>query len=124
MDNNHLPQFKPDRETADELFSRAVKAGRRTYFFDVKATRGGDKYIVITESRKKQEEGASAVTYEKQKLYLYKEDFGKFIKGLREVVDFAMEGIEDAESAAPENRAVREAIAEPVLTLDEEFALL
>ena len=72
-----------DRE---EVFSRAVKAGKRTYFFDVKSTRGNDLYITITESKKRfHEEGK--FSYEKHKIFLYKEDFDKFIEGLQEVLD-------------------------------------
>jgi len=67
----------------DNLFSKRVRAGKRTYFFDVKATRSEkDFYIVITESRRISEE-----KYEKHKVFLYKEDFQKFIDALTETVD-------------------------------------
>lgn len=69
--------------TNDNLFSKRVRAGKRTYFFDVKATRSEkDFYIVITESRRISEE-----KYEKHKVFLYKEDFQKFIDALTETVD-------------------------------------
>ncbi len=68
--------------TNDNLFSKRVRAGKRTYFFDVKATRSEkDFYIVITESRRISEE-----KYEKHKVFLYKEDFQKFIDALTETV--------------------------------------
>ena len=63
-----------------EIFSERVRAGKRTYFFDVKATRSNDYYLTITESKRRyQEDGFS---YEKHKIFLYKEDFNKFIKAL------------------------------------------
>lgn len=66
----------------DEVFSRRVPAGKRTYFFDVKTTRSGEDYFVtITESKRVDED-----RYEKHKIFLYKEDFGKFVAALHEVV--------------------------------------
>lgn len=71
----------------DELYSVPVKAGKRIYYFDVKATRGGDYYVTITESRKKQMRDGS-FTIDKHKIHLYKEDFQKFGEGFKEVVDY------------------------------------
>ena len=69
----------------EEIFSKRVKAGKRTYFFDVKSTRSNDFYLTITESKRKfQEEG---FTYEKHKIFLYKEDFKKFVDALNESVN-------------------------------------
>lgn len=70
-----------------EVFSKAVRAGKRTYFFDVKSTKDDNLYITVTESKKrfKQEGG---FFYEKHKVFLYKEDFIKFSDGLAEVVEF------------------------------------
>lgn len=66
----------------DEVYSRRVPAGKRTYFFDVKTTRSGkDFYLTITESKR-----VSESRYEKHKIFLYKEDFGKFVSALHEVV--------------------------------------
>lgn len=71
----------------EEIFSKAVRAGKRTYFFDVKSTKGNDYYLTITESKKRfGEEGK--FFYEKHKLFLYKEDFEKFVDGLNEVVSY------------------------------------
>ena len=70
-----------------EIFSRPVKAGKRTYFFDVKATKGNDYYLTITESKKRFGEDGR-FQYEKHKLFLYKEDFDKFADGLMEVINF------------------------------------
>lgn len=69
----------------DDIFSKAVRAGKRTYFFDVKATRGNDLYLTITESKKQFKNGEPS--YEKHKLFLYKEDFEKFRDGLVETID-------------------------------------
>lgn len=70
-----------------DLFSKSVRAGKRTYFFDVRATKGNDYYLTITESKKKfdAEPGGKPV-FEKHKIFLYKEDFSKFIEGLNEAV--------------------------------------
>ncbi|MDI3520521.1 MAG: hypothetical protein PWQ17_834 [Anaerophaga sp.] len=71
----------------DDIFSKAVRAGKRTYFFDVKATRKNDYYLTITESKKRYEEDGR-FRFEKHKLFLYKEDFEKFANGLKEAIDF------------------------------------
>ncbi len=76
-----------DRNDRDDIFSKVVRAGKRTYFFDVKATRQNDYYLTITESKKRfGQEGK--FFFEKHKIFLYKEDFEKFAEGLSEVVDF------------------------------------
>ncbi len=69
----------------DEIFSEKVKAGKRTYFFDVKATRSNDFYLTITESKKRFKE--DGFTYEKHKIFLYKEDFNKFVEALNNTVN-------------------------------------
>jgi hypothetical protein len=69
----------------DSVYSKRIRAGkRRTYFFDVRSTRGNDYYLTITESRKRFNEDG----YDRHKIFLYKEDFNKFIKGLNEAVEF------------------------------------
>jgi len=81
-----------ERNEKEEVFTKVVRAGKRTYFFDVKSTRHEDLYLTITESKKRQgKEGK--MFYEKHKIFLYKEDFEKFTEGLREAVDFAGNGI-------------------------------
>ncbi len=73
-----------DKVYKEEIFTKRVRAGKRTYFFDVKATKSEkDYYITITESKRVGEED-----YEKHKIFLYKEDFDKFIDALSETVDF------------------------------------
>ena len=71
-----------DRE---EIFSKKVKAGKRTYFFDVKSTRSNDYYLTITESKRKV--NGENFTYEKHKIFRYKEDFYKFAEAINESVD-------------------------------------
>ena len=79
-----------ERVDRRDIFSKAVRAGKRTYFFDVKATRNDEYYLTITESKKKfTPEGKPF--YEKHKIFLYKEDFDKFSDGLSEVIDFIRE---------------------------------
>jgi hypothetical protein len=76
-----------DKNSKEEIFTRVVRAGKRTYFFDVKATRKDDYYLTITESKKRLgKEGK--VFYEKHKIFLYKEDFEKFTEGLKDVVTY------------------------------------
>ncbi len=69
----------------EEIFSEKVKAGKRTYFFDVKATRSNDYYLTITESKKRFKD--DGFTYEKHKIFLYKEDFNKFLEALNSTVN-------------------------------------
>ncbi len=78
---------KNDRE---ELFSKPVRAGKRTYFFDVKSTKGNDYYLTITESKKRFGDDGKFF-YEKHKIFLYKEDFEKFIEGLNETLEYIKE---------------------------------
>lgn len=75
-----------DVANRDEVYSNAVRAGKRTYFFDVKATRGNDLYVTITESKKKYKDDGEFF-YEKHKLFLYKEDFEKFKDGFDDVLN-------------------------------------
>jgi hypothetical protein len=76
----------------DELFSKAVRAGKRTYFFDVKSTRSGENYLTITESKKRFDQQTGKFFYEKHKLFLYQEDFQKFYTGLSQSFEFVKTG--------------------------------
>jgi hypothetical protein len=83
-----------DKNSKEEIFTRVVRAGKRTYFFDVKATRKEDYYLTITESKKRLgKEGK--VFYEKHKIFLYKEDFEKFTEGLKDAVTYIDNGREE-----------------------------
>ena len=78
----------------EELYSQAIPAGKRRYFFDVKETRGGDKFITIAESRRIFDNNTGEFYIDKNKLFLYKEDFEKFSKGLANAISFIETGIE------------------------------
>ncbi len=71
----------------EEIFSKVLRAGRRTYFFDVRATKAGDYYLTITESKKFTNDDGS-FHYKKHKIYLYKEDFSEFKEILAEMTDY------------------------------------
>lgn len=73
----------------EDIFERVIRAGRRTYFFDVRETKAGDYYITITESKKFTNDDGSFF-YRKHKIYLYKEDFNDFQEALREATDFVL----------------------------------
>lgn len=94
MDNNRMKE---------ELYSQSINAGKRKYFFDVKQTKGGDKFVTIAESRKIFDNNTGSFYYEKNKMFLYKEDFEKFQKGLQNAFHF----IETGEM--------------PAITVNEEF---
>ncbi len=88
---NEVNSGHDEKEPREEIFTRVVRAGKRTYFFDVKATRKDDFYLTITESKKRLgKEGK--VFYEKHKIFLYKEDFEKFTEGLKETVAYIHNG--------------------------------
>lgn len=76
----------------NEVLSRAVRAGKRTYFFDVKTTKNDEKYLTITESKRKFNADNGTFFYEKHKLFLYKEDFTKFQNALGAVLEFIETG--------------------------------
>ena len=86
----------------EEIFTKVVRAGKRTYFFDVKATRKDDYYLTITESKKRLgKEGK--VFYEKHKIFLYKEDFDKFSEGLKDAVTYIGNGKTESFTEAPQS---------------------
>ena len=83
-------KFEIEKKDNEIIYSKAIKAGKRIYYLDVKKSRNEDMFLAITESKKKVvgfEEDAQ-VTYEKHKIFLYKEDFDKFIEGLEDVIAF------------------------------------
>lgn len=83
--NLQILDYEHNDKKQDSVYSKRLKAGkRRTYFFDVRATKGSDYYLIITESRKRFNEDG----YDRHKIFLYKEDFNKFVKGLNEAVDY------------------------------------
>jgi hypothetical protein len=77
--------YENNDKKMESIYSKRIRAGkRRTYFFDVRSTRGNDYYLTITESRKRFDDNG----YDRHKIFLYKEDFNKFIKALGEAVDY------------------------------------
>ncbi len=99
----------------EEIFAKPVRAGKRTYFFDVKATRRNDYYLTITESKKRFNRDGRFF-YEKHKLFLYKEDFDKFSEGLAEAIQFirdsAPEMTELPEDKEEKTNQVEETVSE------------
>lgn len=88
----------------DVLFSQAVKAGRRIYYFDVKESRNGDKFVAITESKRVTDGSAEkAPSFQKHKLFLYKEDFEKFQYALANVVGVAQGKLSPADFSEEDN---------------------
>jgi len=100
-----------ENKDREEVYSKKVRAGKRTYFFDVKATRSNEYYVTITESKKRLEDGV----FVKHKIFLYKEDFEKFTEGLLEIVDYVKQNQE-----VEEKRYEYNPDAAPVKT-DENF---
>jgi len=100
-------EYGADVAGREEIHSMAVRAGKRTYFFDVKATRRNDYYLTITESKKRFNRDGKFF-YEKHKLFLYKEDFDKFADSLNEIIAFIREAnpqpIELEDNPMPENK--------------------
>ncbi len=88
MYNDRYDYPRGGERTGEDVYSKPVRAGKRTYFFDVKTTKGGnDFYLTITESKKRTERDGT-FSYDKHKIFLYKEDFDKFAEGLAEAVEY------------------------------------
>ena len=102
-----------DNREREEVFSKKVRAGKRTYFFDVKATRSNDYYVTITESKKRLEDGV----FIKHKIFLYKEDFEKFAEGLKDTIDYIK-----ANQEVVEKRYEYSETPETAKTADEDFS--
>lgn len=100
--------YSHDR-SGDEIYSKPVRAGKRTYFFDVKSTKGNnDFYLTITESKRRVEQDGK-FSYDKHKIFLYKEDFDKFAEGLEDVISYIRaKCLKDAPEGAAEVKAVPE----------------
>lgn len=96
----------------DDIYSKVVRAGKRTYFFDVKTTRKNDFYLTITESKKRVGRDGKFF-FEKHKIFLYKEDFEKFTEGLSEVIEYIRaRQLEMPEEAYTEDEEIGEMEAE------------
>lgn len=85
FNNDNRNNYNGDNRNNESMFSKRIKAGkRRTYFFDVRATRGNDYFITITESKKRFDDNG----YDRHKMFLYKEDFNKFLNALTETIGY------------------------------------
>lgn len=88
MYNEDFESGYSHERSGDEIYSKPVRAGKRTYFFDVKSTKGNnDFYLTITESKRRIEQDGR-YSYDKHKIFLYKEDFEKFAEGLEEAIEY------------------------------------
>lgn len=96
-------EAKDNRQQREEIYSIVVRAGKRTYFFDVKETRAKEKYLTITESKRRFNDESGKFFYEKHKLFLYQEDFEKFSDGLAGVIEYIRNnpGIEEEKKDEP-----------------------
>ncbi len=99
---NDFDQSQP----REAFYSKRIRAGKRTYYFDVKATRANDYYLTITESKKKPGESDDRPFFEKHKLFLYKEDFEKFTEGLMDSLQFIREKRSSDDSSSTQDQNV------------------
>ena len=112
-------QERDNQERREDVFSKAVRAGKRTYFFDVKSTKGGENFITITESKKKFNTQQGKFYFEKHKVFLYKEDFDKFSEGFQEVLDFVKENQGGVKSEVESLDKTNEKIASTDLSFED-----
>jgi len=106
---------KEERREQEIVYSRSVKAGKRIYYLDVRKARNNDLYLSITESKRRQGEEGEAPSFEKHKVFLYKEDFAHFTEGLQDVIAFVQSqlgNIEDRQEYIPETKEEAEAVEE------------
>ena len=103
-----MEKNQDERREQEIVYSRSVKAGKRIYYLDVRKARNNDLYLSITESKRRQAEGEEAPTFEKHKLFLYKEDFAHFTEGLQDVIAYVQSQLGEIESRpeyVPEEQA-------------------
>ena len=111
-----------EKREIEEIYSKAIRAGRRTYFFDVRSTRAGDYYLTMTESKRDFNEDGTPF-YKKHKIYLYKEDFGNFKDALSELTDYIIkekgEDIISLNRSEAQEKKEEEAAEEPTTDFKE-----
>ena len=107
-----------ERREQEIVYSRSVKAGKRIYYLDVRKARNEDLYLCITESKRRQAEGEEAPSFEKHKVFLYKEDFAHFTEGLEDVINYVKKQLGDIEQR-PEWKQEEAAEAETSAEADE-----
>lgn len=100
---------KEKQERKEDIFSKAVRAGKRTYFFDVKATKANQYYLTITESKRRFNAEQGKFYYEKHKVFLYQEDFEKFSNGLNSAIQFIRSEQEPSEKVPETEHATEKA---------------
>ena len=114
MEDNEKIDRDSDRDRdKEEIFSRTVRAGKRTYFFDVKATIAEERYLTITESKRRFNNEQGKFFYEKHKLFLYREDFEKFVNGLNDAIEFIQTG-KAPERIEPEPEENHDTVESPI----------
>ena len=109
------------------VYSRAVKAGKRIYYLDVKKARNEDLYLCITESKRKQTGEAEPPQFEKHKVFLYKEDFAHFTEGLNDVISFVQSqlgNIEERQERTPETDTTKATAEKPAEDKHEDKSIL
>ncbi len=97
MEDEQL-RFETDKRDQEIVYSKAIKAGKRIYYLDVKRNRKDELFLAITESKKKVSGDESQVSFEKHKIFLYREDFEKFMTGLNDVMDYIGKSSEQGEN--------------------------
>lgn len=109
-----MEKNQDEKRDQEIVYSRAIKAGKRIYYLDVRKARNNDLYLSITESKRRQAEGEEAPSFEKHKLFLYKEDFAHFLEGLQDVIGYVQSQlgeIQEREEYVPEQPAEENAEA-------------
>ncbi len=109
-----MEKNQDERREQEIVYSRAIKAGKRIYYLDVRKARNNDLYLSITESKRRQAEGEEAPSFEKHKLFRYKEDFAHFLEGLQDVfgnVENELGEIAEREEYVPEQQTEADAEA-------------
>ena len=119
LNRTSMEEFENKEQSSvrEEIFSRTVRAGKRTYFFDVKATKSDEQYLTITESKRKFNNDQGKFFYEKHKLFLYKEDFEKFARGLNAAIEFIQTGVAPED---PDAEQLKETPVEPATDIEFE----
>ncbi len=93
-----MEKSQEERREQEIVYSRSVKAGKRIYYLDVRKARNNDLYLSITESKRRQSEEGEAPSFEKHKVFLYKEDFAHFTEGLQDVIAYVQNQLGEIES--------------------------
>ena len=118
-----MENLKDERKEPEIVYSRSVKAGKRIYYLDVRKARNEDLYLCITESKRRQVEGEEAPSFEKHKVFLYKEDFAHFTEGLQDVIAYVQNQlgtIEERQEWKPEAQETSEAEPAAAESAEEE----